>query len=333
MRCSPTTLALLLSTSLLFASGCSKQADDAAAPAKEAASAASGSAPAAADAAAAAATDAPANRLDTNAAPNAASAATDDKTPGITSEVAPGVAFAYRYAFTLPAKAIADMQRQHSDACRKLGSKRCQVTGLSYEQPREGEVSARLDFLLAPDIAQQFGSDAVGLVEKADGRLANATVNGENAGAAIEISQHASAGLQAELTRIEARLKAPGLSTDERSELSQRADGLRSELSGEKDLRQQKEASIATTPVSFAYSSAGLFNAGSNPFGTAASTSLGSLQSTLAFVLTLAGLALPWLLLAGLIAMLIRMRTMKQNLTRLTAESSAPAVAADPAAQ
>ena len=90
--------------------------------------------------------------------------------------------------------------------------------------------------------------------------------------------------------------------------------------------------SIATTPVSFAYNSEGLFNAGSNPFGTAAKASWGSMSAMLAFALAVAGVALPWLMLAGLIALLIRMRAMKQTVARLTAESP-PAVAADPAAQ
>ena len=324
MRASPRTLALLLSASLLIVSGCSKNPDNAPPPTRETAAGAAETAASAKDAAAG---------METAAAPKPLSANTAEDAPGIGNDVAPGVAFAYRYAFTLPADAISGMQRQHSDACRKLGPSQCRVTGMSYEQPREGEVSARLDFLLAPDIAQQFGSDAVGLVEKAEGRLANANVSGENAGAAIEISQHQSANLQGELTRLDARLKAPGLSADERNELTQRIDALRGELTGQKDLRRQKEASIATTPVSFGYGSEGLFNAGSNPFGNAANTSLGSLQSALAFVLTLAGLILPWALLAGLIVMLIRNRAMKQNLNRLTAESPAPAVIAEPAAQ
>ena len=134
------------------------------------------------------------------------------------------------------------------------------------------------------------------------------------------------------MARLEARLRAPGLSPDERGELNQRIDVLHQQLGGEKQLRQQKEAAIATTPVSFEYSNTGLFNAGSNPFGTAAAASLGSMSKMLAFVATLVGILLPWALLVGLIAMLIRQRAMKQKLTQLTADAP-PAVAADPAAQ
>ena len=306
MRSSTTTLALLLSTSLILVSACSKAPDEASAPPSEAAAAASD-----AGVNATAMNAANEKAIDPAAKVAPAQAAAGDQTPGIAGDVAPGVAFAYRYAFTLPAKAISDVQRQHSDACRKLGPTQCRVTGMSYEQPKEGEVSARLDFLLAPDVAQQFGSDAVGLVEKADGSLANAMVNGENAGADIELSQQTSAGLQSELARLTARLKAPGISPDERAELNQRIDALHDQLGGEKHLRQQKEASIATTPVSFAYNSQGLFNQGNNPFGTAAEASLGSMSKMLAFVVTLAGILLPWAMLVGLIALLIRQRSIK----------------------
>lgn len=248
--------------------------------------------------------------------------------PGLTTGAAPGVAFAYRYAFTLPAKAISSVQQQHATACERLGPTKCQITGMSYEQPREGEVAARLDLLLAPDIAQQFGSDSIGLVEQAEGKLENASINGDDAGSVIEQSQRQSAALKAELARIEKRLIAKGISDEERSELTRRAEEMRSQLGNEEKLRQDKEASLATTPMSFAYSSEGLFAAGGDPFGKAADTSLGSIKALGAFVLTFAGLALPWLLLVALIVMLVRFRAMKQRLTALSATSPT----ADPAA-
>jgi hypothetical protein len=103
---------------------------------------------------------------------------------------------------------------------------------------------------------------------------------------------------------------------------------MRGQLGSEQKLREDKEASLATTPMSFAYSSEGLFATGSDPFGKAADTSLGSIKALGAFVLTFAGLALPWLLLAALIVLLFRFRAMKQRLAQL----SAPPPAADPVA-
>ncbi len=77
--------------------------------------------------------------------------------------------------------------------------------------------------------------------------------------------------------------------------------------------------------MSFSYASEGVFGT-SNPFGKAASVSLGSMSATLAFLLTAAGLVLPWLLLAALVVLLFRFRAMKQRLAAATggAADSAP---------
>lgn len=312
----PSAIALV-SAGLLVLSGCSEQASD------EASTSTRTDIDVPADAA---------GKSETARPPAAAvsrDAAGEAPAPGLTTTAAPGVAFAYRYAFTLPAKAISSVQQQHATACEKLGPTRCQITGMTYEQPREGEVAARLDLLLAPDIAQQFGSDGISAVEQAEGKLENASITGDDAGGAIEQSQRQSAGLKAELARIEKRLIAKGLADDERAALTQRAEDLRGQLRNEQTLREDKEASLATTPMSFAYASEGLFATGSDPFGKAAATSVGSLQAMLGVLLTFAGLALPWLLLVAIIVLLLRFRTMKQRLAQL----SAPPPAADPAAQ
>ena len=239
----------------------------------------------------------------------------DKAGPGIGGIVAPGVAFTYSYAFTLPAKAIAGIQQEHASACEKLGPTRCRVTGMSYHQPREGEVEARIDFLLAPDLAHRFGSEGIAAVEAADGKLDNATVDGENAGGAITVSQSNSAAIQAEVERLDGRLKAKGLSRDERAEITRRVEDLREQLRGEARTRRTKEASIATTPVTFAYASEGLL--GGNTFGKAASASWSSATSLGSLVLLIAGVLLPWLLLALLVGLLWRSPDLRRIVRRL----------------
>ena len=236
------------------------------------------------------------------AAGSQAKAANDATGPGIDRSLAPGVAFQYDYAFTAPAAAITGIQREHASACAKLGPSRCRVTGMAYEQPREGEVSARLDFLLAPDVSQAFASDAIGMVQKAEGKLDNARLEGQNAGQAIVLSQQDSAAIEAEATRIAGRLAAKGLTAAERVELQQQLAGLREQLRGNAQDRRSSEASIATTPVSFSYASEGLIG-GKGTFGKAASASLSSVQTALSFALLLAGIALPWAALVALIVL------------------------------
>lgn len=231
-----------------------------------------------------------------------AEAAKDAAGSGISPAVAPGVAFKFDYDFTLPSGAISAVQREHAAACAKLGMSRCRVTGMNYEQNGKDSVSAQLSFLLAPDIAQTFAGDSVAAVEKAEGKLESAQVTGENADGQIRLSQSESAGIEAEAKRIETRLAAPGLSAGERTELQSQLATLREQLRSKTQQRQSLEQSIATTPVNFSYSSESLI-AGKSTFGKAAGASWSSLQGLLAFLALVGGVALPWLVVAGLVTL------------------------------
>jgi len=304
MRSNNTLKLALASTALMLVAGCSKPSDHSEPPRQaEAASPAGAAREAAADAA---------------------------SVPDIGGAAAPGVAFTYSYAFTLPARAISDVQQKHAAACEQLGPSRCRITGMSFQQPSEDEASARLDFLLAPDVAHRFGADAVDAVEKAKGALDRAMVNGTNAGDEIVLSQENSAAIQAEVERIQARLNTRGLTAQERTELTQKLERLHEQLQVEAQNRRGKEASIASTPVSFTYASQGIV-AGGGGFGKAASASWSSFSALMTVLMIGLGYALPWLLpVAGLI-MFLRYRKAKRLLSGIAADAHSPAAPAGPA--
>jgi len=275
---------------LLLTSACSQRADEAAERQVTTVDAAAPAAPVLA------------NREVAAKAGAAADASASPSAPGLPGG-APGVAFAYRYAFSLPGKAIADVQQRHAAACEELGPDKCQVTGMDFRQADGGEVTARLDLMVAPGIAHRFGKQAIDLVKAVDGELANADVTGDNAGGAIEASQLRSTGLAGELARIEKRLSTAGLSPEEKVALSARADELRQQLRAEEGDRAENERRLASTPMNFTYASKGLFAASDDPLGSAAESSWSSMSAMLGVVMTLIGVALPWLLVVGLLAL------------------------------
>lgn len=238
------------------------------------------------------------------AADVAADAATETDVPRL-ENAAPGVAFTYAYSFTLPGEAISKVQQQHAAACARLGLERCRITGMQFTKPRTGEATGRLDLVIAPELAHDFGQDATGLVEKADGSLGNAEVNGSDAGGAIDQSYRQSASLKSEVARIDARLKVAGLAKDTRVELERKLQQLHEELRGEAGGRAEAEKSLATTPMHFDYATKGVL-ASDNPFAPAAFASLSSAQTALSLVLLIAGYLLPWLGLALLVYLGVR---------------------------
>lgn len=248
------------------------------------------------------------------ASEESASAQADSAGPGISGAVAPGVAFRFAYSFVLPGDAVASVQQRHAAACQALGTARCRITALDFGQTAPDEVSASTTFLLAPDLAHRFAVEGVTAVEAANGKLDTATVNGENAGDAIRLSQQDSAATQAEIGRIEARLAAKGLTAPERVELQQQLDRMRGEIRGQVQQRREREASLASTPVEFTYASEGVLNGSGSTFGKAANASLGSLSAVLSLVMLAGGVALPWLVLFGLLVMAWRSPRLRRGL-------------------
>ena len=228
--------------------------------------------------------------------------------PGIAVTAAPGVAFAYRYAFRLPSDAIAKTQEAHAQACEKLGIARCRITGMRYRLIGENNIEAMLSFKLDPTLARGFGKDGIAAVDAAKGKLVDAEVSGTDAGSAIKQLDVQHGRIDEEIRRIDDQLANPKLKSAEREELQrQRADAVQ-RLAATKDNTSDQKASLATTPMTFDYESGAAVRGfdPSAPLTSAADTAIGSAQFTLAVLL--GGLALlgPPALLVGAALLLWR---------------------------
>lgn len=267
---------------------------------------------------------------DTEAPGVAEESADEAAAPRIGIEAAPGVAFDYAYTFRLADKHIAKVQEEHAAACETLGVQRCRIVDVRYQLSDEKLVEAQTQFKLEPGIARKFGANAIVSVEKAEGVLADASVAGEDVGTEILASQQRSAGSEAEIARLEARLKAGGLDKRERAELLAQIAQLRGQLGDERKTRRAGEARIAWTSVAFNYvSDGGLPGIGhENPFANAGETLMRSGSTALTFVLTLGAALLPWGILLALIVAFWRSRfvsAVRQQL-RSTQNANEPAI-------
>ena len=267
---------------------------------------------------------------DTEAPGVAEESADEAAAPRIGIEAAPGVAFDYAYTFRLADKHIAKVQEEHAAACETLGVQRCRIVDVRYQLSDEKLVEAQTQFKLEPGIARKFGANAIASVEKAEGVLADASVAGEDVGTEILASQQRSAGSEAEIARLEARLEAGGLDKRERAELLAQIAQLRGQLGDERQTRRAGEARIAWTSVAFNYvSDGGLPGIGhENPFANAGETLMRSGSIALTFVLTLGAALLPWGILLALIVAFWRSRfvsAVRQQL-RSTQNANEPAI-------
>ncbi len=254
-------------------------------------------------------------------------------TPRIGIEAAPGVAFDYAYTFRLADDRISKVQEEHAAACETLGTQRCRIVDVRYQLSDEKLVEAQTQFKLEPGIARRFGASAIESVEKAEGVLADASVAGEDVGTEILASQQRSAGSQAEIARLEERLRAGGLDKRERAELLAQIGQLRGEIDGERQTRRSGEARIAWTSIAFNYvSDGGLPGIGhENPFASAGETLMRSGSTALSFALTLSAALLPWGILLALAVAFWRSRFMVAVRRQMRAKPGTNDPAAPPA--
>jgi hypothetical protein len=212
------------------------------------------------------------------------------------------VAFNYKYAFRLPAERISAVQEEHAQACEKLGLARCRITGMYYHLTGERDVEARLDFKLDPAIARAFGKEGIAAVNHADGRLVTSEITGTDAGSVIQAVNRNQADQQEALRRIEAQLAKPGLSGRERPELQSQAQQIRESLAAGKAEKEEKQESLAKTPMSFSYESGDMAPGVRRSLSQGFDNLVGALEWMLLAAITL----LPWLLMAGIAVLIWR---------------------------
>ncbi|WP_423604928.1 hypothetical protein [Sphingomonas sp. MS122] len=206
---------------------------------------------------------------------------------GIAVTASPGVAFNYRYAFSLPAARVAAAQEDHAAACEKLGIARCRITGMRYQLLGEDRVTAMLAFKLDPTLARQFGKEGIAAIQKAEGTLIDAEITGTDAGAEISRLAAERARLTEELARIDRELARTNLPASERVELQTQRAGITQRLEAGRAATGEQRESLANTPMTFDYRSGRAvrgFDAGA-PLTSSLDLLAASAQATLAFVL------------------------------------------------
>lgn len=228
--------------------------------------------------------------------------------PEIGATVAPGVAFQYNYSFALPAANIARVQSEHAAQCEKLGIIRCRVTAMTFQKQAGEELNASLSFKLDPALANSFAAGATDIVTRAEGSLASSDVAGNDAGSEIVASDRSTASLRADLIKIDAQLRIPGLSRQVRGRLVEEANDIRAQMRETEGTRDKDVESLATTPVVFTYAdnAAILGFDSTSPVQQAIKSSAYSFSTMLSFVMLAIGVLAPWMLLGLAIFWVVR---------------------------
>jgi hypothetical protein len=245
------------------------------------------------------------SRTESSSADSVSAPAARGAGPDVGVTAAPGVAFTYRYAFRLADERIADVQEQHARTCEQLGVNRCRITGMSYRLVDEREVEARLDFRLEPALARRFGRAGLEAVQQADGLLIQSEISGEDVGTRIAASSRSIDQLRADLQRSERQIADRNVDQGAKDGLQIEAQRIREQIRAAEGNREEQQASLATTPMTFEYGS-GNYGSDRPDFREAAGNAWdGFLWGLYVLFVTLTAL-LPWLIAGALVWLAVR---------------------------
>ena len=235
-------------------------------------------------------------------------ASSDRAPPSIGPTAAPGVAFSYKYDFSLADEKISAVQEAHAARCEALGVSRCRITGLNYTIGDNDTVTADLALKLSPEIARGFGREASATVAQAGGRLSHTEFSGEDTAPSTDVATNSQSNVAVRIAAIERQLAAKGPRDAERAQLQAQLDALRSQGEQATTTLADNRSKLAATPMTFSYYGKGGISgfAGQNPLFEAGRSFVASLVTMITVVLQLLAYVLPWLLLLCVLILLWR---------------------------
>jgi hypothetical protein len=215
------------------------------------------------------------------------------------SRGAPLLAYAYATELETPAGTVDPLMKRHVKACRAAGPARCNVLGARTESSDGGGyVSAQLSLRAEPRWLEAFRAGLEGQAKAAKGRLVSSSVSAED--------------LTRQIVDVEARLRAQKTLRDRLQALLRERPGKLADLleterelarvQGEIDSAQlvlafmRERVDMSTLDISYRSAPNAVTGGTFEPVRNAIAAFLSNVAQGLAGLITLVGLALPWLI-------------------------------------
>ncbi|HEX9933179.1 MAG TPA: DUF4349 domain-containing protein [Allosphingosinicella sp.] len=241
-------------------------------------------------------------------------------------ETAPRVAYSYGYRFRVPNEALAPLQERHLQLCQSLGSVRCRVVSMrrSESRPEAGvrrdhgyggggeapvEPAASLELQVAAEIADELGRRLTASTGEARGELADRQISGDDVSRAMVDSEARIRSREALIRRLSALLETRSGNIEQAVEAERSINQAQEELDAARTWLAETRGRVAMSRIAIAYEPLGAAAAtrgDPNPIATALQR-VGSLTvQSLAALLLVAGVVVPWALLGLLIVFAAR---------------------------
>ena len=221
----------------------------------------------------------------------------------------PMLAYSYSFGLSLPHSHVDELRRRHEAACTAAGYRVCQVVSTSITSGAAGAVQGELVIRAAPAWLKPFRTGLEDQVRSLGGKIDSSDVTSEDLSRQIVDTD---AQLRAKLTlrdRLQNLLATrPGRLADLLAVERELA-----RVQGEIDSTQSQltimQGRVAMSDVTLNYTSGDVLGASvRSPLRTAFGNFFGDIAGSVAMLVELVAVLLPWALLAGALAWLFRKR-------------------------
>ncbi|MET0269572.1 MAG: DUF4349 domain-containing protein [Sphingomonas sp.] len=213
----------------------------------------------------------------------------------------PQIAYIYRYAFDVPGDSIAAVQDRHIALCDRLGPNGCRVIEMQRASGDAADASGSLKLTVRADLARAFGRALAEAAARAGGTQAESSIAAED--------------LSRQIVDTEARLRSRQALADRLMDLLRTRNGpvadlvaaeravaeVQEEIDAARSWLAEARGRVATSTFELRYAGGGSAGGFVAPLRGSIATMAGFLGQSMALLMQLAAVLLPWLLVGGAI--------------------------------
>jgi hypothetical protein len=223
----------------------------------------------------------------------------------------PRIVYSYGYSFRLDGDRIAAVQERHLAACRRLGPALCRVTAMQRGETSDGAGGANLKLQVAASVAEAFGRDLIAIASDGGAENVDRSIAAEDLSRQMIDSEARIRTREVLIQRLTVLLQTRSGNIAQAVEAERAINTAQEELEAARAALADMRGRVAMSAVEISYAARGPVTDSPNPivqaFGQVGSISASSVGAMIVIV----GVALPWVLLGGLVflsARLIRRR-------------------------
>ncbi|HEX8653914.1 MAG TPA: DUF4349 domain-containing protein [Allosphingosinicella sp.] len=242
---------------------------------------------------------------------------------GIIRETAPRIAYSYGYRFRVPAAALAGVQERHLQLCLELGETRCRVVSMRRTETRPAptrdhgygggapveQPGAALELQVATPLAHQFGRSLGAAAGAAGGETVDRQIAAEDLSRQMVDSEARIRTRETLIRRLSALLETRSGNIQQAVEAERAINEAQEELDAARTWLAEMRGRVTMSRIGIAYESAGAGAAAERergPFASSLAQIAALTSQSLAALLLVFGVLLPWAAIILLVVLAAR---------------------------